>query len=512
MLIIRIVTFGILIVSLTSSCRQGSEQTQSAATSDSTAVSDSTSLGEDSTYTFNPDNEFLGLGVQQFGDLDSMIARRSIRALVAYTHLYYYIDGKERRGIAFEALNQFEKSLNKQLKLKPHQVRIIFIPVNRSQVIPLLRDGYADLAYAGMTITEERKKLVDFSIPTITGLKEIVVGGPASPTLTTLADLAGQELYLRAGSSYEAAALKLSDSLQRVGLPPIIIKHVDPYLESEDLLDMVNSGVIPFSATVEEVARQWSKTLDSLVLYDQIPLANNISYGMVFRKDSPKLKEAADKFIKQNAKGTLMGNVLYNRYAKNTKFLRRMHNKKTIEQVKALQAIFQKYADQYQLDWLLLVAQGYQESGLNQKLVSHAGAVGVMQVLPSTAAGHPLKIKDIYKVENNVHAGTKYMRFLINQYFDKPEIDELNRHLLALAAYNAGPGRVARLRRKAQAKGLNPNLWFDHVEIIAAQDIGRETVEYVSNIYKFYASYKALNYYESQRGKKLSPSILDSGD
>ena len=120
-----------------------------------------------------------------------MIARRKIRALVPYTHLYYYIDGKERRGIAFEALNLFEKSLNKQLNFKPHRVRIIFIPVNRSQVIPLLRDGYADLAYAGMTITEERKKLVDFSMPTITGLKEIIVGGPTSPKLNTLADLAG---------------------------------------------------------------------------------------------------------------------------------------------------------------------------------------------------------------------------------------------------------------------------------------------------------------------------------
>ena len=126
-----------------------------------------------------------------------------------------------------------------------------------------------------------------------------------------------------------------------------------------------------------------------------------------------------------------------------------------------------------------------------------------MQVLPSTAAGKPFYIRDIRKVDSNIHAGVMYMRWLIDQYFSEPEIDELNRHLLALAAYNAGPGRVNQLRKMAKAKGLNPNLWFDNVEIIAAREIGSETIQYVSNIYKFYASYRALSYYAEQRGKKL---------
>jgi membrane-bound lytic murein transglycosylase MltF len=502
----RISIFGILIICLNVSCQQGSKKLQSEAITDSTAsvaIDSATSFAIDSSDSFNPDNEFLGIGIPRFGDLDSMIARRQIRALVPYTHLYYYIDGKERKGIAFESLNQFEKSLNKQLKFKSLRVRIIFIPVNRTQVIPLLRDGYADLAYAGMTITEERKKLVDFSRPTITGLKEIIVGGPSSKKLNTLADLAGQELYLRSGSSYESAALKLSDSLEGLGLRPIVIKHVDPFLESEDILDMVNSGTIPFSAMVEDVARMWSKVLDSLVLYDKIPLAHDISYGWVFRKDSPKLKASADNFIKQTAKGTKMGNILYNKYVRDAKLRPDMYSKNTISQVKSLRGMFQKYGGQYRLDWLLLVAQGYQESRLNQHLVSHAGAVGIMQVLPTTAAGRPISIKNVKIIDNNVHAGTKYMRFLIDRYFAEPQIDTLNRHLLALAAYNAGPARVAQLRRMARAKGLNPNLWFDNVEIIAAREIGRETVDYVSNIYKFYASNSALDYYASQRGKKL---------
>lgn len=465
-----------------------------------------TPLEKDTTwYDFNSKNEFLGLGKVEFGDLDSMIVRRKIRALVPYTHFYYSINLKKRSGVAFEALTLFEKSLNKQLGLKPHQVQIIFIPVNRSQIIPLLQEGYADLAFAGMTITEERKKLVDFSIPSITGLKEIIVAGPTSPKLNTLADLSGQDIYLREGSSYESAAIKLSDSLKSIGLKSINIKTLDPYLESEDILEMVNSGVIPYSAMVEDIAKLWSKVMPNLVLYDKIPLARDISYGWVFRKDSPKLKAATDQFLKKNGKGTLIGNSLYNKYAKNTNLLPEIYTKKTFSQVNVLKAPFLKYADRYELDWLLLVAQGYQESGLNQALVSNRGAVGVMQVLPSTAAGKPFYIRDIKNVDNNIHAGVMYMRYVIDRYFSDPEIDLLNRHLLALAAYNAGPARVAKLRKMAKAQGLNPNVWFDNVEIIAAKDIGRETIQYVSNIYKFYASYRALSYYAEQRGQKLRP-------
>jgi membrane-bound lytic murein transglycosylase MltF len=503
MSVVRIVMLGILLFTFLFgiSCHEENQKIKSA--QDSTDTDLPELISDSAEFTFNPGNEFLGLGTQQTGDLDSMIARRVIRALVPYSHMYYSININKRSGIAFELLNLFEISLNKQLKLKPHQVRIIFIPVNRSQVIPLLLQGYGDVAYAGMTITEERKKTVDFSIPTITRLKEIIIAGRASPKLNSLEDLSGKEIYLREGSSYESGVLRLNKLLMNKGMQPVIIKTIDPYLESEDILEMVNSGVIPYSAMVEDVARLWSNVMDSLILYDKIPLDSGVAYGWVFRKDSPKLKAAADKFINKNAIGTLTGNTLYNKYVKNVKLLPEMYSNRTISQVKALKAPFLKYAERYQLDWLLLIAQGYQESGLNQSLVSHAGAVGIMQVLPTTAAGHPFYIRDIKKIDSNVHAGVKYMRYLIDNYFTDPDIDLLNRHLLALAAYNCGPGRVNQLRKMAKARKLNPNLWFDNVELMAAKVIGRETVQYVSNIYKFYASYRALSDYAEKRGRKI---------
>ena len=282
---VTITIFGILVISLCA-CRRGKEKMNNWRRLDSTAVS-----APDTTYSFNPDDEFLGLGVPHFGDLDSMIKRRKIRALVPYTHLYYNINGRERTGVAFDALNIFENSINKKLGFYPPKVRILFIPVNRGQIIPLLRAGYADLAYAGMTITEERQTPGRFFLlQPLRGSKEIIVAGKTSPKLNSLADLSGKEIFLHPGSSYESAARRLSDSLVRAGYPAIIIRPVDPYLETEDIMQLVNSGVIPYSATVEDIARLWSKKMDSLVLYDKFPLARNISYGIVMRKGSPKLK------------------------------------------------------------------------------------------------------------------------------------------------------------------------------------------------------------------------------
>ena len=147
---------------------------------------------------------------------------------------------------------------------------------------------------------------------------------------------------------------------------------------------------------------------------------------------------------------------------------------------------------QYDFDWLLVAAQSYQESGINQSVKSQVGAIGVMQILPTTAADPSVGIPDISTVENNVHAGVKYMRFMMNQYFKDAKMDRLNKGLFALASYNAGPAKVASMRKEAQEMGLDPNLWFNNVEVVASKRIGRETVQYVSNIYKYYISYKLI--------------------
>jgi membrane-bound lytic murein transglycosylase MltF len=173
-----------------------------------------------------------------------------------------------------------------------------------------------------------------------------------------------------------------------------------------------------------------------------------------------------------------------------------------LEKFEAMTQLFKKYADQYDFDYLMVSAQAYQESGLDHSKKSSAGAIGVMQLLPTTAADPNVNIREIEKLENNIHAGTKYLRFIINQYYKDEPMDSDNKMLFAFASYNAGPAKVNRLRKKTTAMGLNPNVWFHNVEIAAAKVIGRETVQYVSNIYKYYIAYRLVTK-QRERKQKL---------
>ena len=449
------------------------------------------------------EDEILGLANTAFGDLDSMIARRYIRVLVPYSKTYYYVEGMKRYGLAYELLNLFEKELNRQLHFNPPKVRIIFIPVSREHILPLLTSGHADMIASGYTITPEREKLIDFSSPTVTGIKDIVVGGPSAPPITSIADLAGQHIYVRENSSYQQSLTRLNDSFRRAGLKPLHIEFIGPYLEAEDILEMVNAGLIPFTIISEDLGTLWSSVYDKLNVYTKIAVDSNVSYGWAFRKNSPKLKAAVNKFIPSIRKGSMVGNMLYDKWLKNKERLRNAQSKEALADLNHFRALFEKYGAAYSLDWLLLSAQAFQESQLKQETVSHAGAVGLMQVLPSTAANPPINISEIKRsADNNVHAGVKYMRYLIDHYFSGEQMDPLNRELFALAAYNCGPGNVRKLRREATEKGMNPNEWFNSVEILAAHHIGVEPVQYVSNIYKYYRAYQALQLYKDLRDKE----------
>src|SRR4249919_431629 len=216
------------------------------------------------------EDEILGLANTAFGDLDSMIARRYIRVLVPYSKTYYYIEGMKTYGLAYDLLNLFEKELNRQLKFNPAKVRVIFIPVSREQIVPLLTSGHADMIASGFTITSERKEVIDFSSPTVTGIKDIVVGGPTAPPIKSITDLAGQTVYVRENSSYQFSLNRLNDSLQKLGLKPVQIEFTGPYLEAEDILEMVNEGLIPFTVISEDLGKLWNSVYKDLKVYSKI--------------------------------------------------------------------------------------------------------------------------------------------------------------------------------------------------------------------------------------------------
>jgi membrane-bound lytic murein transglycosylase MltF len=206
------------------------------------------------------------------------------------------------------------------------------------------------------------------------------------------------------------------------------------------------------------------------------------------RKNSPLLKKELDDFLARYPEGSSTRNQLFAKYLKNTKYVKNSTSAEERAKFERVVELFRKYCKEYDMDTLLMAAQGYQESRLDQNAKSHVGAVGVMQVMPATGA--ELKVGDIHEMDPNIHAGVKYVRFMMDKYYGNEPMTPLNKGLFTFAAYNAGPGRIAQLRKIAKERGLDPNVWFNNVELIASEKIGRETVTYVSNIYKYYLAYQ----------------------
>jgi membrane-bound lytic murein transglycosylase MltF len=427
------------------------------------------------------------------GDYDALVKdRRIIRVLIPHSRTFFFFDGAKPRGISYEAVMQFEKFINEKNKTGNLKIHALVIPTARENLIPYLRDGKGDIAIGNLTITPERLKDVDFSDPFATGVDEIVVSAPGVPALTSLFDLSGKQVHARKSSSYYESLRRLNSTLEAAGKKQVKIISADDNLEDEDLLEMLNAGVIGYMVIDNHKALFWEKILDKIKLYPNIRLRTEGTIGWAVRKNNPKLKTVINEFVKDHKSGTLMGNILLNKYFKSTSYITDSVYNEHLQRFKIMAGYFKKYGSDYGFDYLMLAALGYQESQLDNSVKSSRGAVGVMQVLPSTAKDKNIGIPNIQEVDANIHAGTKYLRFMTDRYFAGEGIDRLNRTLFAFASYNAGPAKISKLRRDTEKMGLDPNKWFNNVEIAAAQEIGRETVQYVSNIFKYYIAYKLI--------------------
>jgi membrane-bound lytic murein transglycosylase MltF len=336
---------------------------------------------------------------------------------------------------------------------------------------------------------------VDFSEPTLQNVRHIVVTGPGVPPLATVDDLSGREVHVRRSSSYYDDLTALNARFKSAGKPPVRIVPVDEVLEDEDVLQMVDAGILPITITKTLYGEFWKQIYDQLTVYDNLTVREGADVAWAIRRDSPQLKKVVNDFVRTHRAGTVFGNVMLKRYLGSAKRLQNPASEEDLKRFRAAAASLKKYAGQYDFDWLVIAAQAYQESRINQSLKSSAGAVGVMQIKPSTAA--EVGVQNVNELDSNVHAGVKYIRFLVDRYYKDEPMDRLNRGLFAFASYNAGPAKVRKMRAKAKEMGLNPNVWFNNVELVAGEVIGRETVDYVSNIYKYYTAYKAI---EAQRG------------
>jgi len=436
------------------------------------------------------------------GDMDAMIQRRLIRVGVPFNRTFYFVDKAVQRGLAYEYLLLFEDVLNKKLKTGNLRIHVVPMPMPRDMLLPSLQAGKIDLVVAQLTVTPERQKLVDFTTPTRQNVDEIVVTAPGTPPLASVDDLSGKEVFVRRTSSYYESLQALNGRLKAKGKPPVDVHEASESLEDDDLLEMVNAGLIPAIVVDGYLADYWKKIFNDLNVHSDLTLRTGGNLAVAIRKNSPKVSAELNTFIGKYGLNSAIGQVLSKKYLESTTYVTRAASEAERKKFLALVDLFRQYGDKYQFDYLLMAAQGYQESRLNQEARSHVGAIGVMQVLPDT--GKDLNVGDITQLEPNIHAGVKYMRYVRNEYLEDQPMDDLNKALFTFASYNAGPGRIRQLRRQAERRGLNPNIWFGNVERIASERIGRETVTYVSNIYKYYVAYTLILQERARRSEAKS--------
>lgn len=444
--------------------------------------------------------EFADPELEAFtGDLNKMKQRRLIRALVTPSPTEFFIESGRVRGIQAEYLQEFAKHINKSVRNETDKIRIKYVPVPFSELIPALKAGRGDIAASFLTVTKKRSKQILFAAPFRDDVNEIIVTHNKEPDLNSIEDLAGREVYVLANSSYAEHLAELNEEFQDKGLEPMVIEEADPHLLSEDILEFVNAGVIEMMIIDNYIGKLWVKVLKNITLHESMEVTEDNQVAWAVRKDSTQLKSAIDTYIKGVRDGALLGNILFQRYYDNIEWIKNPIAESERDKLNRYREYFEKYGNKYDFDPLALAAQAYQESGLEHNRKSPAGAVGVMQVLPSTASDPKVNIKNIKDPERNIHAGTKYLAFVRDRYFGESEISDWDRQAFVWASYNAGPKKIRQARALAKKMGLNPNTWFGNVEVATAKLVGREPVRYVANIYRYFVAYRLLQLQSEKR-------------
>ncbi|UWZ82162.1 MltF family protein [Occallatibacter riparius] len=442
------------------------------------------------------------------GDIDELLKKRVIRIGVPYSKTFYYTVKGVQYGTAYETGKELEKYLNKKYPqpTKNLKILVVLFVLPRDHAADMLQKGKIDILAGAISVTDQRKMLADFCDPIYTGINEVVVTAPGGPQITSADDLSGKTVSVRKISSYWEHLEALNQRFKTEGKPEVKLQVVPDDLGDEDLLEMVNSGLLPMTVVSDWTAKLWSKLLPKIVVTDTA-ISTGGTVAWAIRKDSPKLMADLNQFFTTHKEGTAFGRELVSRYVTSGYMLKQAVSPSAMKNFEATSAQFQKYAAEYGTDYMLMMAKGYQESGLNQNVKSPVGAIGIMQLMPAT--GKSMQVGDITQQDANIHAGIKYFRQTEEKYFGNEPMDELNKVLFTMAAYNCGPNRVKQLRQEASDKGLDPNIWINNVEVIAAARVGNETVSYVSNIYKYYIAYKLLAEQEEQR-KKARESIAET--
>jgi membrane-bound lytic murein transglycosylase MltF len=444
------------------------------------------------------------------GDLDAMAQRRMIRVLVPHSRTLYYNDKGRERGLTADLVRDFESYVNRKYNTGKRPLTVYLVPTTRDQLLPQLAQGLGDIAVGNLTVTPEREQVVDFvGVANSKPVSELVVTGANAPKITSVDQLAGMTVHVRRSSSYYDSLVALNERFRREGRHEMVLKLVPDALEDEDMMEMANAGLIEVLVVDDWKARIWKQVLPKLGMDEHVFVHEGGRVGWAIRKGSPQLGAAIDDFVSNDAPRRASYEYRLKQATAKIKALNDPTSTADWKRFQQTLALFERYGDQYGFDPIMLAAQGYQESRLDQQAKSHVGAIGVMQLMPATGA--QMKVGDIHVMESNIHAGVKYMDILMSQYFPDAHFSEGNRPLFAFASYNAGPGNIAKMRKLARQRGLDPDKWFNNVELVVAEKIGIETTTYVRNIYKYYVSFKLSEQAQEARRQAMQQLGVRTG-
>ncbi len=417
-------------------------------------------------------------------------AIRFVTVLIPYDRTRFFIRNGQPMGFEFELVRAFEQHLNEQRRRGDPLVQAIYVPTRFNQLVPLLAQGIGDIAAGGLTVTPERAASVRFSHPYIEDVAELVVTHVRAPPLESLTDLAGRRVVVLRGSSYVGSLEALNTRLEAQGLKPVEIVEAAPELVTEDLLEMTHAGIIQYTVADRHVAELWAGVLPGIRIGDDLAVAEGGTIAWAIRDDAPELAAEVDAFLETVRRGTLTGNVLFKRYYDGQRFIDNPLAARGLDDLVRYRELFERHAAAHGLDWRLVAAVAFQESRLDPEARSPRGAVGLMQLLPTTAAY--VGIEDPAPVEANIEAGVRYLAYLRDRVLGAENgLDDQVRQHFMLAAYNAGPGRLRELRAMTRDElGLDPDRWFFNVERAAQARLGSETVRYVTDVNKYWLAYQ----------------------
>lgn len=418
---------------------------------------------------------------------------KKLRALVAYSKTDFFFSDNQPRGLAYDFVREYEKFLNEGVKKAARKTRIQIIPVAPDQLIPSLLSGQGDLAATMLSITPERQEQVAFATSAEHLVDELVVTHGSEGGFDSLQDLSGRTILLTHGHPFRDTLGKINQALITDGHKPIKIKEAAPELSTEDLLEMVNSGAAPMTIAEDYKARLWAKVLPAIKVQEELKLTSAKVVGIAVQKQQPELRRSLESFLHTTEQNVLLGTTSYDHYFENTDWIANLATDKEQRKLRNHAGLFKRYGNKYGIDHLALLAQAYKESGLVNVRRGMGGAVGIMQILPSTARASMVGMPNIANLETNIHAGAKYLAYLRDTFFSDPKLRQEDRFAFTWAAYNMGPNKLLRMREKAEEMGLDPDRWFGNVELAAGKALGRQVVKYVSDVYKYYVALTLLN-------------------